>query len=252
MENNRNFTVNFIAQDEEENKVEKERRDINIFQDLIIKKWATTIPLIMIWFFPAFGMGVFVFLPEIMLQIGFEMREIYVLSTFLLALPMIGIFVTTIFIDTFGRKSLISLSTLIAGLSLMTFLLYPENSKRIIMFYVILGVFSVFMKVLRSVTYAYTPELYSTSTRTTALGLMSASDRFASILQPMIFSNLVYTSFRGSLASFGGCLVIAFLFSLLLDKETSNKPLKESFLTDVSDVDIARSAMATSMISDTQ
>lgn len=159
----------------------------------------------MIWFFPAFGMGVWVFLPEIMLQIGFSMYEIYMLSSYLMILPMVGIFVTTFFIDTFGRKQLISLSTLISGLSLMTFLLYPSESKRIIMFYVILGVFSVFMKVLRSVTYAFTPELYSTSTRTTALGLMSAADRFASILQPMIFSTLVYTSYRLSLACFGGC-----------------------------------------------
>jgi MFS transporter, putative metabolite:H+ symporter len=251
-ENNRNFTVTFIAQDDEENKLIKERRDISIFNDLIIKKCRITFPLLMIWFFPAFGYGVYVFLPEIMLHVGFEMREIYALSTFLLILPMAGILVTTLFIDAFGRKQLISLSTLIAGLSLMTFLLYPVNSKKIIMFYVILGVFSIFMKVLRSVTYAYTPELYSTSIRTSALGLMSASDRFASILQPMIFSQLVYTSFRGSLACFGACLIIAFFFSLTLTKESSNRPLKESFLTDVSDLDIARSALATSMISDTQ
>ena len=133
----------------------------------------------------------------------------------------------------------------------MTFILYPENSNGLLMFYVILGVFSIFSKVLRSVTYAYTPELYSTSTRTSALGLMSASDRFASIIQPMIFANLVYTSYKLALASFGACYIISFLFSLTLNKETSNKPLKESFLTDVSDVDIGRSAMATSMVSDT-
>lgn len=181
-----------------------ERRNVSIFSDLVVKKWKTTLPLMMIWFFPAFGMGVFVFLPEILLQIGFGMTEIYFLSTYLLVLPMAGIFVTTFFIDNFGRKQLISLSSLVAGLSLMTFLLYPRESKNIIMFYVILGVFSVFMKILRSVIYAYTPELYSTSTRTTALGLMSGSDRFASILQPMIFSTLVYSSYRFALASFGG------------------------------------------------
>ena len=228
----------------------KERKNVSIFSGLIIKKWHITFPLLMIWFFPAFGMGVWVFLPEIMLQIGFSMYEIYMLSSFLMILPMAGIFVTTFFIDTFGRKQLISLSTLISGLSLMTFLLYPSQSKRIIMFYVILGVFSVFMKVLRSVTYAYTPELYSTSTRTTALGLMSAADRFASILQPMIFSTLVYTSYRLSLACFGGCCVVAFFFSLLLPKDEPNSSLKESFLTDVSDLDVPRSALATSMISD--
>lgn len=251
-ENNRDFTVVYCTYDEEDNRVAKERRNISIFRDLIIRKWKTTIPLLTIWFFPAFGMGVFVFLPEIMLQIGFKLRQVYFLSAYLLVLPMAGVFGATFFIDTFGRKQLITLSCLITGLSLMTFLLYPEESNGLLMFYVILGVFAVFSKILRSVTYAYTPELYSTSSRTTALGLMSASDRLASIIQPMIFANLVYTSFKLALASFGACYIISFLFSLMLDKETSNKPLKESLLTDASDVDIGRSAMATSMISDAQ
>jgi len=72
------------------------------------------------------------------------------------------------------------------------------------MFYVILGVFSIFMKIYRSVTYAYTPEVYSTSARTSAVGIMSAADRFASILQPIIFSSLVYSSFKLAFACFGG------------------------------------------------
>lgn len=202
-ENKKNFTVTFCDFDEEENKAIQESRNISIFSDLIVKKWRTTVPLLMIWFFPAFGMGVYVFLPEIMLEIGFEMTDIYFLSVFLMVLPMVAIFVTTFFVDSFGRKQLISLSSLVGGLSLMTFLIYPGDSKKIVMFYVILGIFSVFMKILRSVIYAYTPELYSTSTRTTALGLMSGSDRFASILQPMLFSTLVYSSYKLALASFG-------------------------------------------------
>lgn len=145
---------------------------------------------------------------------------------------------------------MISISSLVSGLSLLCFLFYPKESKNIIMFYVILGVFSIFMKVYRSVTYAYTPEVYSTSTRTSAVGVMSASDRFASIIQPMVFSNLVYTSFKLSLSCFGACLLVAFFFSLLLTKETSNKPLKESFMTDTSENELGRSALYTSMISD--
>ena len=163
---------------------------------------------------------------------------------------MIGIFVTSFFIDTFGRKKLISLSSLISGLSLLTFLLYPQSSNGILIFYVILGVFSVFMKVLRSVTYLYTPELYSASTRTTALGVMSASDRFASILQPMIFASLIYSSFKTALAWYGVCYILTFIVSLALTKETSNRPLKDSLLNNVTDNDIGRSAMAYSMISD--
>ena len=250
-ENDWNFTVTFWERDGEESKIIKERREQSIFRTLFIRKWSTTIPLLMLWFFPAFGMGVFVFLPEIMLQVGFTLNDIYILNSFLLFLPMAGVLITTAIIDSFGRKQLISCSSLISGLSLCTFLLYSQGSKKILMFYVILGVFSIFMKIYRSVTYAYTPELYSTSTRTSAVGIMSASDRFASILQPIIFSSLVYTSFKLAFAWFGAWLLIAFLFSLTLKKETSNKPLKESFLTDVSDHDIARSALVTSMVSDT-
>lgn len=203
----------------------------------------------MIWFFPAFGMGIYVFLPEIMLQLDFTLTDAYLLSTFLLVLPMVGVLITTLVIERFGRKDLIRICTLISGLCLLVFSL-TRNTKGILMFYVVLGVFSIFMKVLRGVTYLYTPELYSTSTRTTALGLMSASDRFASILQPMIFASIVYTSFKLAMACYGGCYIVAFLFSLLLNKETSKGPLKESFLANSSDIDIGRSAMATSFISD--
>ena len=149
MQNGKNIQVTSWALDEQEHKIEIERRDISIWNDLIIKKWSITVPLIFLWFFPAFGMGVFVFLPEIMLQVGFELTDVYLLSTFLLVLPMIGIFATIFFIDTFGRKRLISLSSLISGLSLLTFLLYPQNSNGILMFYVVLGVFSVFYESIK-------------------------------------------------------------------------------------------------------
>ena len=170
---------------------------------MFIRKWDTTVPLLGLWFFPAFGMGVYIFLPEIMLEVGFSLNDIYILNSFLLILPIIGILVSTIIIDSFGRKKLIQISSLVAGLSLMTFIFYPSGSQKILMFYVILGVFSIFMKIYRSVLYTYTPEIYSTSTRTSVVGVMSASDRLASILQPMIFSSLVYSSFKLALVSFG-------------------------------------------------
>jgi len=119
------------------------------------------------------------------------------------------------------------------------------------MLYVMLGCASVFMKVLRSVTSTYTPELYSTSSRTTALGLMSSADRFASILQPMIFSALVYSSFKLAMIGYGACYLLALIVSLTLRTETSNLPLKESFLMSMaSDLDTGRSAMDTSMFTD--
>jgi len=63
----------------------------------------------MIWFFPAFGMGIFTFLPEIMLIQGFEMRDTYLISGYCLVLPMVGVLISSFFIDAFGRKQLIAI-----------------------------------------------------------------------------------------------------------------------------------------------
>ena len=83
-QNNKKIVVSFWAFDEQEHKVEIERRDISIWRDLIFIKWTITVPLIFLWFFPAFGMGVFVFLPEIMLQVGFQLTDAYLLQQVLL------------------------------------------------------------------------------------------------------------------------------------------------------------------------
>lgn len=84
------------------------------------------------------------------------------------------------------------------------------------MFYVVFGVYSLFMKVLRSVTYLYTPEVYTTSVRSTALAVMNVFDKFASIGQPMVMSIIVYTSFRLSMSIFGLTYLLTFVFSMFL------------------------------------
>ena len=94
------------------------------------------------------------------------------------------------------------------------------------------------MRVLKSVTTAYTPELYSTLIRTSALGLMNGADRAASILQPVIFSSLVYSSFKLAMAGYGVCFIIGFIFSLTLTQETVNKPLRESLLAEIEENDL--------------
>ena len=140
---------------------------------------------------------------------------------------------------------------MIAGLSLLLFTLIPNESNKLKTYFFILGIFSVFMRILKSVTVAYTPELYSTSIRTTALGVMSGADRAASILQPVIFTSLVYSSFRLAMGAFGLTYIIGFFVSMFLTEETSNKPLKESFLSEVSENDIGASGVTTSMVADT-
>lgn len=131
------------------------------------------------------------------------MAEIYWVQSAAMIVPMIGSFLSSIFIDTFGRKQLIALCSVIAGLSLLIFLMLPSENVKIETFLIIISTHALFMKVLKSVTQTYTPELYSTSTRTTALGIMSGIDRSAGILQPIFFTSLIYSSLQGAMTGFG-------------------------------------------------
>lgn len=97
------------------------------------------------------------------------------------------------------------------------------------------------MKVLWSVTYLYTPEVYATSVWSTALAIMNVFDKIASIGQPMVMSLIVYTSFRLSMGIFGASYILTFIFSMLLTKETANKPMQDTFTTDQIDNETGRS-----------
>jgi len=105
------------------------------------------------------------------------------------------------------------------------------------------------MKIEKGVASAYTPELYSTSTRTTAVGVMNGIDRLASILQPVLFTSLIYTSFQLTMAAFGSCYLLGFFSALTLTRETVNKPLKDSSLSDATENDMDNSSLYMSMMS---
>jgi len=105
--------------------------------------------LIIIWTAQAFGSGVFLWLPAMMFVDKYGETEIYVLMMVLSLVPIASIFTASYFVDTLGRRFLLMMSSLITGLSLLTFIAFPRSSKiSIVVFYVIFGVYSLFMKVL--------------------------------------------------------------------------------------------------------
>ena len=57
---------------------------------------------------------------------------------------------------------------------------------------------------------------------------------------------IIYTSFRLSMAVFGISYIITFVFTMFLTKETANKPMAETYLSDTTDNDIGKSALETS------
>jgi len=63
----------------------------------------------------------------------------------------------------------------------------------------------------------------------------------------MVMSIIVYTSFWLSMAIFGATYLLTFIFSMLLTKETANKPMSDTFTTDNIDNDTGKSALSSSM-----
>ena len=141
-------------------------------------------------------------------------------------MPLAAILASALFIDALPRRHMMGLSSIVSGLSLI--MLSVVSSSEMYMLYVSFGMFSVFMKLFRSVVFTYTPEVYSTGARSSALGIMTSADRLAGIFMPIISTLFVYTSFRLTCFVFGACFIGCFIFGLLLRIETKGKGLAES------------------------
>lgn len=180
--NRRDIKVNYLYTDVDQEKLD-ERPQKGVCLKLFGRKMVrTSLSLIIVWSAQAFGSGVFLWLPAMMFADKYGESEIYVFMMVLSLIPIASIYTASYFVDTLGRRFLLMMSSLITGLSLLTFIAFPANTRiSIIVFYVIFGAYSLFMKVLRSVTYLYTPEVYSTSVRSTALAIMNVFDKIASI-----------------------------------------------------------------------
>lgn len=64
---------------------------------------------------------------------------------------------------------------------------------------------------------------------------MNTSFKIGAIVAPICVSGIVVTSFRLTMGIFGGCFLVTVLFLAVLKKETSNKPMQDSFTTDEND-----------------
>ncbi len=79
--------------------------------------------------------------------------------------------------------------------------------------------------VATTMLYTYTPEVYSTDLRTTALGFLSAFHRFAPVRGHMIVAVSYASSFRLTALIFSGVYVLGFLVATQLPYDTRDKPL---------------------------
>lgn len=171
----------------------------------------STITLWILWFVVVFSYyGIFLWLPSVMVLKGFSLVKgfQYVLIMTLAQLP--GYFTAAYFIEKFGRKFVLVTYLLLTAFSAIWF-----SSASTEAMLIAAGIsLSFFNLGAWGAMYAYTPELYPTSVRSTGVGLAASFGRIGGIIGPYLVGLLV--SRHHSITSIFTIFFIAIVFGALV------------------------------------
>lgn len=184
----------------------------------------STIMLWILWFTVVFSYyGMFLWLPTVMVLKGFSLVKSfeYVLIMTLAQLP--GYFTAAYFIEKFGRKFVLVIYMLFTAISAAWF----GNASTEGMLMAAGICLSFFNLGAWGGMYAYTPELYPTSIRSTGSGLATSFGRIGGIIAPLLVGVLVGKSMAiGSIFMlFFATIIVGALAVLFLGKETKGTEL---------------------------
>ncbi len=157
------------------------------------------------WFSCFYGTyGFLLWLPTFWIEQGSSLSQSLFLSMLLTAAQIPGYYCVVPLIDRIGRKKLLITSYLIGIIGILGFGLL-SNFISLIIFGLI---FNFAMAISMACLYAYTPELFPTRMRATAVSFASSAGRVGGIVAPII-SGLFMASVGNSAAIF---LIMAGLF----------------------------------------
>jgi putative MFS transporter len=191
----------------------------------------TTLLLWLVWFMISIGYyGAFTWLPSFFRAKGFALPAVYP-NAFIMALAQIpGYFSAAWLVEKWGRRKTLGAYLIASGLFAWLFALASSPIE-----VVGAGIFlSFFALGAWGALYAYTPEAYPTSIRTTGIGAASAWTRVAGAIAPTIGA-LVATGAKeagGSLALPLGVFAVAYALAgigaFLLPRESKSEALADS------------------------
>lgn len=194
------------------------------------------IPLMLLWFLNSFGGNILVFLP---LELQDEYTNVentkYKVALALSIGQFFGSCIVLYLSSRVYRRTEFKIGLSTVGLSLF-FITNLKNAFSIIMMLLILN--SIGMSITFHALYTYTPEVFNTKIRVTALSFCQFCHRLAPVVAPYLVTYLskISLSLCGLVFSLfsGFCLIICILF---LRKETLGQAFEESS-EDVDDIGI--------------
>ncbi|SEK99766.1 MFS transporter [Paenibacillus sp. OK003] len=201
------------------------------FREKVATVWSgphrrTTLMLWILWFTVIFSYyGMFLWLPSVVMAKGFTLVKSfqYVLIMTIAQLP--GYFTAAYFIERFGRKFVLVVYLTLTAVSAIAFGLATTEAT-ILTAGICLSFFNLGAW---GGLYAYSPELYPTSVRSTGVGLATSVGRIGGVLAPLMVGMLVQREVAISLifTIFFVTILIGAAAVLFLGRETKGLELAE-------------------------
>jgi putative MFS transporter len=185
----------------------------------------TTVLLWLVWFMISLGYyGAFTWLPSWFHSKGFSLPAVYP-NAFIMALAQIpGYFSAAWLIERWGRRRTMGVYLLASGAFAWLFAL-AATPLAVMLTAILLSFFALGAW---GAVYAYTPEAYPTSIRTTGIGAASGMTRIAGAIAPSIGALVTGASLALPLAVFAIAYAIAGASALLLPSETKSGALADT------------------------
>ena len=184
----------------------------------------TTVLLWLVWFMISLGYyGAFTWLPSWFHSKGFSLPAVYP-NAFIMALAQIpGYLSAAWLIERWGRRRTLGSYLLASGVFAWLFALaatpFAVMAAAVLLSFFALGAWGAL--------YAYTPEAYPTSIRTTGIGAASGMTRIAGAIAPSVGALVTGASLALPLAVFAVAYAIAGAGALLLPAETRSSALED-------------------------
>lgn len=185
----------------------------------------TTFLLWGIWFLISLGYyGVFTWLPSYFRFKGMELLPVYQ-NTFILALAQLpGYFSAAYLVEKLGRRTTLGIYMIASGV--FTYLFALATSLPLV---VAMAVWMSFFALgAWGALYAYTPEVYPTTVRTTGMGAASGMTRIAGAIAPSLGAALFGVSLVIPLTVYAVSYVLGGVASFALPYETNDRPLEDT------------------------
>lgn len=201
------------------------------FREKVATVWSvphrrTTLMLWILWFTVIFSYyGMFLWLPSVVMAKGFTLVKSfqYVLIMTLAQLP--GYFTAAYFIERFGRKFVLVVYLTLTAVSAIAFGLATTEAAILTA-----GIFLSFFNLgAWGGLYAYSPELYPTSVRSTGVGLATSVGRIGGVIAPFMVGMLVQREVQIStiFTIFFVTILIGAAAVLFLGRETKGRELED-------------------------